>query len=289
MIILDIRETKLIELFNSINNILYKKEALPIGDIIIQHIHNKVTYEIILERKCVTDMVASIKDGRYKEQKLRLLAERNNSNIIRKVKIAYLVEGTSSECRNSQDKIMLLGSVISSIFRDDIPILRTISLQETSELIIRLYERLIKDFTNFFPLNIHTVSTMPTINLSLDTNNPVNVSFGSTEVKDNTNEYNITPTYTYLASIKKNKKDNMTPQIWNQNCLCGIPGVSNTIAIKISERFPTVKSLLDTYNNCPNQLEKELMLADIMLTETDKQRRRIGAVISKRVFDYFHC
>lgn len=284
MIILDLRETKLIELFNA-SSIQYKTEQLPIGDIIIRYIHNDTTYEIILERKCVTDMVASIKDGRYKEQKLRLLAERHASDVIKKVKIAYLVEGLATECRNVQDKVMLLGSVISSIFRDDIPVLRTVSLQETSELITRLHERLIKDFLLFFPETSNTSTTRKTPNqdtgITVTDNSSISQDTSTSITANNANN-------AYLASIKKNKKDNMTPQLWNQNCLCGIPGVSNAIACKITDLYPTVKSLLDAYSKCSTPMEKETMLADIVLTETDKQRRRIGGVVSKRIYEYLH-
>ena len=111
------------------------------------------------------------------------------------------------------------------------------------------------------------------------------------ELQNNTNNFKIkiktSNDNNYLSVIKKYKKDNITAKIWNINCLCGIPGVSNTIAIKICEQYPTIRSLLNAYSNCSNNTEQEELLANIILTETNKQHRRIGKVISKRIYEYF--
>lgn len=231
-------------------------------------------------------MIASIKDGRYKEQKIRLLSEITTSS--NKVKIAYLLEGSTHELRLQQDKSILIGSVISSIFRDNIPILQTSSLHDTLYLIQRLNERLIKDYKDFFPNTNYIKNT-----LSNSILNPIyqlndNIVNQNIEI-DNpniTSNNNISSNYLYLQAIKKNKKDNMTPTMWNMNCLCGIPGVSSAIAIKIAERYPSIRALLEAYQGCIDTISQENLLADIILIETDKQRRRIGNVISKRIYEY---
>jgi ERCC4-type nuclease len=161
MLILDSREVKLIDLIKSkLPNdfkIPYSTENLQIGDIIIKHTLDNITYSLIIERKCVTDMIASIKDGRYKEQKIRLLAElANTPNTI----ITYLLEGSMSELRLQQDKTMFNGSIISSIFRDKISIIRTYSLIETLDILIRLHERFTKDINDFFILNKNNIQQL---------------------------------------------------------------------------------------------------------------------------------
>jgi crossover junction endonuclease MUS81 len=291
MLIIDIRESKLIDLIKTKAPMpLYETVNLPIGDIIIRHSDSGITYEIILERKCMTDMIASIKDGRYKEQKIRLLAEMNSSanKNKTKTKIAYLLEGSMDELRLPQDKTILIGSIISSTFRDNIPILRTVSLQDTLDMISRLHDRLIKDYKDFFPLIADTLSSLPADTQQHDSQ-PAALQYARQEIIQNTQNTNIPIANVYLQSIKKNKKDNMTPAVWNMNCLCGIPGVSSAIAIKIAERYPTIRSLLEAYQSCSDSASRELLLADITLTETEKQHRRIGNVISKRIYDYFHA
>ena len=292
VITLDTRETKLIELFRQ-SAIPFETANLPIGDIILKHTIDikqaptdeastdcQITYEFIIERKCTLDMVASIKDGRYKEQKIRLLAECNNNTCKRHIIIAYIIEGTPAELRSPADKTMLLGSLISSTFRDRISILQTYSLQDTFDLLVRLNERLGKDYENFFTSK-YDLRNLGSLKTSSVPNTPVigNISIQDVGSMGDAN---------YLATIKKNKKDNMTPAMWNMNCLCGIPGVSSTIAIKIAEKYPTIRSLLEAYQACADFASRETLLSEIILTETDKQRRRIGNVISKRVYEYFH-
>ena len=285
MLILDTREAKLIELIKSTTGfkIPYTIENLQIGDIILRHTietktnietNSSKTYNIILERKCLTDMIASIKDGRYKEQKIRLLSEISKNTTTTQSIICYVLEGSQNELRLPQDKTMLNGSIISATFRDKIPIIRTYTLQETVDIISRLHERMIKDITDFFP------------SISETSNNTNATADTDTEIILETPANNNPENNLYLQSIKKCKKDNITPKLWNQMCYMNIPGISSNIAIKIAEVYPTLKSLLDAYAKCSTDPEKELLLANIILTETDKQKRRIGEVISKRVKEY---
>lgn len=295
MLILDSREVKLIDLIKSkLPNdfkIPYSTENLQIGDIIIKHTLDNITYSLIIERKCVTDMIASIKDGRYKEQKIRLLAELANSpNTI----ITYLLEGPMSELRLPQDKTMFNGSIISSIFRDKVSIIRTYSLAETLDILIRLHERFTKDITDFFiPKKNNTQLLEQPIPIQGQIQNEEQVQqqlnqldseqlTGATSVSSGVEGVNSL----YLQSIKKCKKDNLTAVTWNHMCYMNIPGISSNIAMKIAEVYPKLKDLILAYQKLDNEKEKENLLTNIILTETDKQKRRIGPVISKRVYEY---
>ena len=79
MIKIDYREKKLIPIIQSLNNdynfnINIEVENLPIGDIIIYD--KRGNEKLIIERKTLNDLAASIRDGRYSEQSFRL---ENNS------------------------------------------------------------------------------------------------------------------------------------------------------------------------------------------------------------------
>ena len=318
MIIIDIRETKLIKLIKTTPSftIPYEIKTLQIGDIII--LSSKYPDKsLIIERKCMPDMISSIKDGRYKEQKIRLQAETSNLNTI----ICYLLEGLVNDLRKPNDKTLLYGSIISSIFRDTIPIIRTTSLQETLDILIRLYERMNKNINDFFTLKNNNLqqdikindtperiiintsnsivntsnSIVNTSNSIVNTSNSiVNTSNSNSFILDtpiilndnlnNNNENNNL----YLHSIKKCKKDNMTPKLWNQLILTNIPGVSTSIAIKINEVYPTITSLLNAYTNCETDNDRIKLLSTILLTHTEKQKRHIGKVISKRIYEYLY-
>ena len=307
MLIIDNREGKLIELIKATPTfkIPYELQSLQIGDIIISS-EKHLDKSIIIERKCVQDMLASIKDGRYKEQKIRLQAEKCNSNGNKL--ICYLIEGSSSDVRYPSEKTVFHGSIVSSIFRDEIPLIRTSNLNETLDIIIRIHERMNKDITDFFKSNKIVSSIIPstipitisnesnTINVSNiinkeeennmlpETNNEINNNTESTNNDTNTNQINNT----YLNSIKKCKKDNLTPQLWNQISLTNIPGVSTSIATKISEVFPTLKKLFEAYDNCELNEERILLISEIILTDNGKTKRRIGEVVSKRIIEYLY-
>ena len=74
-------------------------ENLTLGDIIINY--NNIPL-IIIERKTINDLLASIKDGRYKEQKQRII----DSNIKHKI---YLIEndGKYNWLTKTEEKITL--------------------------------------------------------------------------------------------------------------------------------------------------------------------------------------
>jgi len=77
----DFREHDLIARFKA-EGVEHTVKSLPLGDIIIEN--NGVT--AIVERKRTDDFAASITDGRFREQKARLMA----SGAI----VIYLMEGT---------------------------------------------------------------------------------------------------------------------------------------------------------------------------------------------------
>ena len=331
MIIIDTREGKLIELIKNTTSftIPYEVKNLQIGDIIISPTKYPEK-QLIIERKCMTDMICSIKDGRYKEQKLRLKAEESNSQNTKR--ICYLIEGIINDLRLPNDKTLLYGSIVSSTFRDNIPLLRTNSLGETLDIIIRIHERMNKDITDFFSckdINIKnnnnnnnnntnnnntnntnnniniTPITLPTPELNTINDNDnttiltntilepsINISQTleiNLQNKEDSNTLEIQePNNLYLQSIKKCKKENLTPKIWNQIALTNIPGISTTIAIKINEHYPSIRNLLQAYDNCSNEEESIKLISEIILTESEKQKRRIGTVISKRIYEYLY-
>jgi len=319
MLIIDTRESKLIDLIKNTTSFTlpYEVKNLQIGDIIISS-SKYPDKQLIIERKCMTDMIASIKDGRYKEQKLRLQAEVSKTTHNTK-RICYLIEGIISDLRLPNDKTLLYGSIVSSTFRDNIPLIRTNNLNETLDIITRIHERMNKDITDFFKENSKKNNTIldtqtniiSTINTNhINTNLIPDTQIPEIELRNNTTDNNTTDNNTtdnnttdnnttdnnttdnnnnlYLQSIKKCKKDNLTPKLWNQISLTNIPGISTNIAIKINEKYKSIKILLQAYDTCSNNDERIKLISEIILTDTDKQKRRIGPVISKRIYEYLY-
>lgn len=281
MITIDTREGKLIELIKASPEFkpTYEIKNLLIGDIIITP-SNNISKTLIIERKCITDLIASIKDGRYKEQKLRLQSEMAKSN---ETIICYLIEGsTQTDFRYPADKVMFNGAIVSSIFRDKIPVIRTSNLKETMDMISRLYDRMFKDINDFFPKNkIYSIKSKEGEGDGEEINEIEN------EIENKNEEIQIS-SGTYLESIKKCKKENLNPKIWNQIALSSIPGVSTNIAQKITDVFPTIKKLMEEYNKYDNDELRIKLISEIVLTDNGKVKRRIGNVVAKRIMEYLY-
>ena len=75
-----------------------EKRVLQLGDIIFTSDDESVTH-IVIERKSFSDLLASVKDGRYAEQSHRLIhCFPNPHNIV------YLLEGMFSTVNQEKDK-----------------------------------------------------------------------------------------------------------------------------------------------------------------------------------------
>ena len=104
-LVLDVREHHLIEKLQK-SPIKFTQEQLPIGDILFRK--NGETQEsktiLVIERKTVNDLKASICDGRAREQKLRLIGSG-----IPVEKIVYLIEGNLD--KHLDDKVCGFASI----------------------------------------------------------------------------------------------------------------------------------------------------------------------------------
>tara|TARA_Y100000768_G_C23919831_1_gene654319 strand:- start:480 stop:1157 length:678 start_codon:yes stop_codon:yes gene_type:complete len=199
--IIDTREHKLIDICKK-NNIDIIIKQLDVGDIII-----KKNEEIlcIIERKTFDDLGASIKDGRYKEQKARLLSNYNN--------IIYLLEGEYNKCNTIAENI-LSGAIINMIFRDNIKILYSDSIEHTYKIITQLLKK----------------------------------------YSDNTFETIKSNSSNYVDNIKICKKQNLTKETCNIAQLSIIPGISKSIATIIIKEYNSLENIINNLNKDNNSL-----------------------------------
>lgn len=127
----DVRECKLIKLLEG-EDIIFEQLQLPIADIVISYDGAVIA---AIERKTVSDLCASIKDSRYKEQKERL------SKAYSKDAIMYVIEG---EWNDHMDE-MAKGAIINTMFRDKIKVFMTPSTSGTARLLCDIYKRIEKN------------------------------------------------------------------------------------------------------------------------------------------------
>jgi len=122
------------------DDINIQNKQLDIGD--IQIIIDGYLY--IFERKTTNDLLASINDGRYREQKARLKASNARS-------ITYIIEGDniiSSKIKNQNQK-KLTSAYYNTIYRDKINVLFMKDVEETATFLLLLAVKMIEKPENF--------------------------------------------------------------------------------------------------------------------------------------------
>ena len=116
------------------------RSVLSLGDISIKP--NDSSDDVVLvERKSFSDLLSSIKDGRYEEQSYRLIHATN----IPKHNIVYIIEGMFSQLRAPHEKKMVMSSIISLNLFKGFSVYRTSTLHETAEWILALASKIEKD------------------------------------------------------------------------------------------------------------------------------------------------
>ena len=168
--ILDNREQRLaVELTRL--GVPYKMAALDVGDFLIQTAEGEPL--LVAERKSFADFAASNNDGRYREQRARLMATRGQG-----VAVLYILEGTWSPtvdrtfCNGRTTENTLQRLTTRLILRYGMPVLASASLTETARWCQRLLEQLTADPSVFQPetgLAAETAAAMATYTATFST------------------------------------------------------------------------------------------------------------------------
>ena len=116
---IDMRESDLMKRLSQ----PHSSSALPIGDIWIGPYDKPV---LVLERKTAPDFSSSVTDGRYREQRGRLLAFSEQTG----ARIAYVIEGPLT-CRLGEKAITKLIARMQLVH--GVPVFRTKSVADTAE------------------------------------------------------------------------------------------------------------------------------------------------------------
>jgi ERCC4-type nuclease len=246
---------------------LYSKN-LDIGDIKIYSDDDNPVY--IIERKTFPDLLASIKDGRYKEQSHRLLYSSgfNHHNIL------YILEGSFSNLKTPLEKKIIYASLTSLNYFKGFSVMRTSSVQETAELIFFLSEKIDAGFSKRqFPLYLFDNNKIPAIPLSSQ-NGELNIVVDKDTIEETKQENDDltkekiegsqqtnASQIPYVNFVKKVKKDNITQENIGEIILSQIPSVSSNTAILIMKKYKSLYEFivyLKQNPNCLDNLETEI-------------------------------
>ena len=254
------------------------KENIPLGDVII--IDEKTGKEkIIVERKSLTDLAASIRDGRYAEQSFRL-----NECSMHNHTIYYAIEGdlrtykpfcNFNNNKGSVNKKSLLSAMVSISYFKGFSVHRTINIDETAEWIVQFAVKLHKEgsaLNSFYVAQAQTNVAQAQTTVAQAQTNVVepNVVQAQTNLAQAQTTVEGEPAYSDVCKNNRIKKNNITPENIGAIMLSQIPNVSSTTASVIIEKFGDINSLMIALK------ESKTALDMITITNKDGKSRKIS-------------
>lgn len=254
-LIIDNREPsqiiKYIYALNNTNKINIEIKTLDIGDYIF---YDEITerIKVIIERKSLSDLESSIKDGRYTEQSFRL----NNSNV-HNHNIIYLIEGNIQNYKKTNFKQTLYSSIFSLNYFKGFSVIISNNNIESGEIIYNFIIKLLKEGNkkSYYPdsyLDSYP-DINPDINLNVnpDVNPGVNLNVNPDVNLDVNPDVNLeNNSDNYLEYIKTSKKSNITTDNILDLMLMQIPGISSASARAIAGKYINMKNLIDSLKDC---------------------------------------
>jgi len=231
---------------------------LEIGDIEIVGKTNSADGDseirMIFERKTQNDLIASIKDGRYREQKVRMLSQ------VPAHRCTYIIEGPDLIEINTPNHIwqyphmsksVYEGAILNTMYRDKMHIIFTKNTQATAQWLVILYNKVIAHPEKFVDIY------MPSLPQS-----------GGGDMQQPQNQQSSG----YLSHVKaKSKKcDNIDPT----NCyilqLAQVPGVSIKIAQEIAKIYGNLRELIHACDECDTPDKKKSLISSIPMVGPKK-------------------
>lgn len=214
------------------------------GDFIIE-VDNKPI--VIIERKTLADLVASVKDGRYRTQKAKLLEHYQG------IPILYLIEGRYDYnpkvpmMIEGMEKYSVLSSLINTQLRDRVLVTNTKDLEDTFDFLLALLVRVCKDPKKY-----------------LQNQGAI-----------------IAPKKEDL--ITKPKVSNKQDMFFFQ--LTQVPGISAKTAQAFVDKYDNMLAFYRAFDGIGNE-EKLKILKNITIEDNQNKKRRINAKVAENIVQF---
>lgn len=236
---IDLREPKtLVAYIKSLNESAKNKvtiiqKNLDIGDFVFYDEKNERTL-LIIERKSLSDLESSIKDGRYNEQSFRL-----NETLIHNHNIIYLLEGAIINYKNTFFRNTLYSTLFSLNYYKGFSVINSLNQIETGDLLLAFASKLIRE-------------NKPGFYCDLSNNVENNIINNNNTSHDNTN---------YIDNVKVSKKSHVNSDNIFQLMLMQIPGISAASAQALANEFKNIEDLIISLKDEKNERIKNVKLA----------------------------
>lgn len=223
--------------------------------------NREIVLDYIVERKRLDDLVASIKDGRFHDQKFRLTKSgvRNVTYIIEDYNI-----GDIGNMRESIETAISSTQVVNGFF-----VKRTAKLDDTIRYLVRMTKMLEEIYTRqplpLIPSNLVESRTYPALLRHLDMTFPA---------------LRLYPTYTDFSSLMSKSGVLTLRDVYLKMLMC-VRGVSVEKAVEIQKLYPTPKLLVEAYEACGGDKEKLDMIMKSL--EGCVGRKKVSGALSGKI------
>ncbi|CAF9923474.1 MAG: Crossover junction endonuclease mus81 [Alectoria fallacina] len=205
---------------------------------------SEICLDWIVERKRLDDLVGSITDGRFQEQKFRL-RKSGVKNVIYLIEEFSLSMEKSSKYHEAIQSAIASTQVVNGYF-----VKRTVKLDETIRYLARM-TKMLKSLYESKPLYLIPTKTLtPTTYLPL-------LSHLRTHPSHVDKSYHIT--YPSFASLSS-KSDTLTLRDVFLKMLMCTRGISGDKALAIQKHWGTPRAFIEAFEGCTAQKEREAMI-----------------------------
>jgi crossover junction endonuclease MUS81 len=228
----------------------------------------EVVLDYILERKRLDDLISSIKDGRFHEQKFRL----RKSGV---PNVTYLVEAFSISAERSETYGQSLETAITSTqVVNDIFVKQTDKLDESIKYLARMTQTLQKLYSRKEVLVVKSHRIDTTTYLSM-----------MAELRKKHYQSTVGVTLSAFSSLC-NKNDDLTLRdVYLKMLLC-VRGVTADKAVEIQKIWPTPNALIEAYESCPSAKDRETMLSTRLSNAIP--RKKVAKSLSTKIAQVWH-
>ncbi|CAG8468556.1 8411_t:CDS:2 [Diversispora eburnea] len=276
ILVLDTREVKLKKDRDYIQETLQQRGVkisvrnLELGDVIwvarkngsFIH-HEDIVLDYIVERKRMDDLIGSIKDGRFREQRFRLSKSGAGQIIylIEDYNLEKAVEFGMDAVKTAMSSIQMLNGYFLK---------RTANIDQSIDYLVRMTKML---------KNIYENKTLYAI--------PDNAIYRNTflEMKQNLTlmypDRNYHVTYSSYCDLNS-KSRNLTLKDTFIKMIMTIKGISADKAAEIIKKYPTPLKLVQEFNSISNEDDKKKMI--MAACESAIRRKRIGPTLSEKMY-----
>lgn len=244
-------ENEMVKTFTMNNcEIYFKITNLKVGDFIITNNIEDSGIQNIIERKSVQDLCSSITDGRFREQKQRLL-----DSVGEPSKISYIIEGSLNK-NMRLSKTVLQGAVLNLIYKHQYKVIQTQDKLETFDIIISLYKK--------WKMNEFIIDTRQSTLIKR-----------SDKLNDNKFINQLCMVNGVSAKIAEAIQNS---ELFDKN--------ANANANTNANAKINIKTLIDLYNSM-DVSKAETLFESILIQNTNGKSRKIGGAVSKKIYNYF--